>query len=103
MDGEVVSKIKCMACTTKIITKAMISEYGGIFDSIVSLVDVGGGTGVAVAEIVKVYTHIQGKNFDLPHVVATAPVYNGVTHVGGDMFKAIPQADAILMKVKSLS
>ncbi|CAK9150073.1 unnamed protein product [Ilex paraguariensis] len=50
-----------MACTAKITTKAMISEYGGSFDSIGSLVDVGGGTGAAVAEIVKVYPHIEGK------------------------------------------
>ncbi|KAF7805913.1 (R,S)-reticuline 7-O-methyltransferase-like [Senna tora] len=37
-------------------------------------------------------------NFDLPHVVATAPDYHRVTHVGGDMFHSIPHADAVFMK-----
>ncbi|KAJ9686617.1 hypothetical protein PVL29_015475 [Vitis rotundifolia] len=37
-------------------------------------------------------------NFDLPHVVASAPAYEGVSHVGGDMFESIPNADAIFMK-----
>ena len=62
--------------------------------------DVGGGIGSAVAEIVKSFPHIKGINFDLPHVVATAPMYDGVKHVGGDMFQAIPNADAVFMKVK---
>ncbi|RVW46418.1 xanthohumol 4'-O-methyltransferase [Vitis vinifera] len=57
-----------------------------------------GGTGGAVAEVVKAYPHIKGINFDLPHVVATAPAYKGVSHVGGDMFESIPNADAIFMK-----
>ena len=37
-------------------------------------------------EVVKVYPHIKGINFDLPHVVTSVPVYNRVTHVHGDMF-----------------
>ena len=45
-----------------------------------SLVDVGGGNGSGLAEIVKSYPHIKGINFDLPHVVATAPIYDGITH-----------------------
>ena len=57
--------------------------------------DVGGGIGSAAAEIVKSFPHIKGINFDLPHVVATAPMYDGVKHVGGDMFQAIPNADAV--------
>ena len=52
-----------------------------------------------MAEVVKAYPHIKGVNFDLPHVVATAPAYDGVSHVGGDMFESIPYADAIFMKV----
>ena len=67
------------------------------------MVDVGGGTGGTVAEIVKAYPHIKCINFDLPHVVATAPQYDGVTHVGGDMFQSVPNADAIFMKVYSIA
>ncbi|GKA93611.1 (R,S)-reticuline 7-O-methyltransferase [Tanacetum coccineum] len=66
-----------------------------------SVVDVGGGTGVAISEIVKAFPHVKGINLDLPHVISTAPMYDGVTHVSGDMFKAIPNAETIFMKVKS--
>ena len=64
-----------------------------------TLVDVGGGNGAMTGEIVKEYPHIKAINFDLPHVVAKAPKYAGVTHVAGDMFTGIPPADAILLGV----
>ncbi|RZC77319.1 hypothetical protein C5167_001521 [Papaver somniferum] len=66
-----------------------------------SLVDVGGGTGAMIAEIVEANPHIQGINFDLPHVLATAPEHPGVTHVTGDMFLDIPEADAVILKAIS--
>ncbi|MFQ6623523.1 hypothetical protein Gotur_004191 [Gossypium turneri] len=87
-----------LACTSKFITSAILSGYKQGFNSIGSLVDVGGGTGGLISEIVKVYPHIKGVNFDLPHVVSTTPAYNGVSHIGGDMFHAIPNTDAIIMK-----
>ncbi|PWA44075.1 (R,S)-reticuline 7-O-methyltransferase [Artemisia annua] len=90
---------KGMACTAKITMDAIISSYkSGFLVSEGSVVDVGGGTGVAISEIVKAFPHIKGINFDLPHVISTAPVYDGVTHVSGDMFKAIPHAETIFMK-----
>ncbi|KDO38909.1 hypothetical protein CISIN_1g034578mg [Citrus sinensis] len=89
-----------MACTTKITMKAFVSHYKvDGFNNIRSMVDVGGGTGTVLAEIVKSYPHIKGINFDLQHVIATAPTHEGVSHVGGDMFDAIPNADAVFMKV----
>ncbi|KAK9225749.1 hypothetical protein WN943_010793 [Citrus x changshan-huyou] len=57
-----------------------MSHYKEGFDSIRSLVDVGGGTSGALAEIVKSYPHIKVINFDLPHVVATTPMCEGVIH-----------------------
>ncbi len=63
------------------------------------MVDVGGGIGGMISEIVKSYPQIKGINFDLPHVIAKAPVHDGVSHIAGDMFNAIPNADAILLKV----
>ncbi|KAL7596297.1 hypothetical protein Lser_V15G30003 [Lactuca serriola] len=88
-----------MACTAKITMDAIISVYkDGFLGSKGSVVDVGGGTGVAISEIVKTYPHLKGINFDLPHVISTAPTYDGVTHVAGDMFKAIPHAETIFMK-----
>ncbi|GJV05734.1 desmethylxanthohumol 6'-O-methyltransferase-like protein [Tanacetum coccineum] len=90
---------KGMACTAKITMDAIISSYGnGFRASEGSVVDVGGGTGVAISEIVKAFPHVKGINLDLPHVISTAPMYDGVTHVSGDMFKAIPNAETIFMK-----
>ncbi|KAK0590956.1 hypothetical protein LWI29_033628 [Acer saccharum] len=87
-----------LASATKIVMTAFVPRYKDGFDTVRSLVDVGGGTGGAIAEIVKTYPHIEGINFDLPHVVATAPDYDGVSHVGGNMFESIPNADAVFMK-----
>ncbi|KAK4255480.1 hypothetical protein QN277_008478 [Acacia crassicarpa] len=87
-----------MACTGRAAMMAIVSAYKEGFESIVSLVDVGGGTGGTISEIVKTYPHIKGINFDLPHVVVTAPEHDGVTHIGGDMFHSVPPADAVFMK-----
>jgi len=90
-----------MACTAKITINAIMASYkNGFLGSKGTMVDVGGGIGVAISEIVKVYPHLKGINFDLPHVISTAPTYDGVTHVGGDMFQVIPSADTIFMKVR---
>ncbi|XP_039154674.1 caffeic acid 3-O-methyltransferase-like [Eucalyptus grandis] len=42
--------------------------------------------------------HIRGINYDLPHVIAAAPPIPGITHVGGDILKAVPKADVHFMK-----
>lgn len=89
-----------MVCTARIVSKAVVAGYKDGFNKIQSLVDVGGGLGGSLSEIVRAYPHIKGINFDLPHVVATAPHYDGITHVGGDMFVSVPNADAIYMKVR---
>ncbi|XP_042519729.1 (R,S)-reticuline 7-O-methyltransferase-like [Macadamia integrifolia] len=90
-----------MACTSKVVLEAVLSAYREGFAGMGSgsvVVDVGGGTGMAVAEIVKSHPHVKGINFDLPHVVDTAPQYTGVSHVGGDMFVSIPKADVHFLK-----
>ncbi|KAJ9563048.1 hypothetical protein OSB04_008208 [Centaurea solstitialis] len=87
-----------MACRTRITMDALISKYR--FDELKgTLVDVGGGLGAAINEIVTAYPHLKGINFDLPLVISSAPKYEaGVTHVGGDMFKSIPPANSIFLK-----
>ncbi|XP_022761190.1 desmethylxanthohumol 6'-O-methyltransferase-like [Durio zibethinus] len=87
-----------MTSTSKVMTREILSGCKEGFSSIGSLVDVGGGTGGLVFEIVKAYPHIKGTNFDLPHVIEKAPTYPGVCHIGGDMFESIPKADAVIMK-----
>ncbi|GMN57131.1 hypothetical protein TIFTF001_026237 [Ficus carica] len=88
---------KGMECASRIVLKAVVAAYKDGLGSVESLVDVGGGTGGAVAAIVKSCPHIKGINFDLPDVVAKAPVHPGVLHVGGDMFESVPNADAWIM------
>ncbi|KAE9594448.1 hypothetical protein Lal_00001353 [Lupinus albus] len=87
-----------MVCTARIVSQAVISGYKDGFNKIQTLVDVGGGIGGSLSEIVRAYPHIKAINFDLPHVIGTAPEYDGITHVGGDMFVSIPNADAVYMK-----
>ncbi|XP_039118138.1 tricetin 3',4',5'-O-trimethyltransferase-like [Dioscorea cayenensis subsp. rotundata] len=80
-----------------IIMKRILEKYRG-FDDVKVLVDVGGGVGGTLAQVVAKHKHIKGINFDLPHVISQAPLIPGVEHVGGDMFDNIPNGDAILMK-----
>ncbi|RDX98758.1 Isoflavone 7-O-methyltransferase, partial [Mucuna pruriens] len=64
-----------------------LRDYNVIFEGLKSIVDVGGGTGT-IAKI------------DRPHVVdSLSGSSNNLSYVGGDMFKSIPEADAILLKL----
>ncbi|KAL6972188.1 caffeate O-methyltransferase [Sarracenia purpurea var. burkii] len=80
------------------ITMTKILETYQGFKDLTTLVDVGGGTGATLNMIVSKYPSIKGINFDLPHVIKDAPSYQGVDHVGGDMFTSVPKGDAIFMK-----
>ncbi|XP_015895993.3 caffeic acid 3-O-methyltransferase [Ziziphus jujuba] len=80
-----------------IIMEKILELYKG-FEPLKQLVDVGGGLGVNLKLITSRYPHINGINFDLPHVIKHAASYPGVEHVGGDMFVGIPSGDAIFMK-----
>ncbi|KAM0934691.1 putative methyltransferase [Dioscorea sansibarensis] len=80
-----------------IIMKRILEKYRG-FDDVKVLVDVGGGVGATLAQIVAKHKHIKAINFDLPHVISEAPLIPGVEHVGGDMFRSVPSGDAIFMK-----
>ena len=66
------------------------------------MVDVGGGNGTTLRNLVKAYPWIKGINFDQPHVVSSAPKCDGIENVGGDMFDCVPKADAIILKVSIL-
>ncbi|MFS7955570.1 putative O-methyltransferase domain, plant methyltransferase dimerization [Helianthus anomalus] len=86
-----------MACSTMLNIDVIVSNYD--FTSLKgTLVDVGGGVGVTLNEIVTKYPHLKGINFDMPDVVSSATAYEGVTHVGGDMFTAIPHGDSFFIK-----
>ncbi|GLJ31835.1 hypothetical protein SUGI_0640580 [Cryptomeria japonica] len=89
---------EAMSCDSRAVMSSVVKIYEEGFKKINSLVDVGGGLGSALSNIVENYKHIRGINFDLPHVIASAPPVAGVQHVSGNMFEHIPSADAILMK-----
>ncbi|KAF8023649.1 hypothetical protein BT93_F0984 [Corymbia citriodora subsp. variegata] len=88
---------QAMSSHTTLIMKKILDVYRG-FEGIKVLVDVGGGVGATLKRITSKHPHIKGINFDLPHVLADAPSYPDVEHVGGDMFESVPRGDAIFMK-----
>ncbi|XP_022969151.1 (RS)-norcoclaurine 6-O-methyltransferase-like isoform X1 [Cucurbita maxima] len=77
-----------------VIVPAVLERCGGVFEGVGSLVDVGGGNGSCLSVLVKAFPWIRGINFDLPHVVSVSQEYEGVRHVGGNMFDFVPKADA---------
>lgn len=86
-----------MADMSTLVMKKIIGSYKG-FEGISTLVDMGGNRGASLSMIISRYAHINGINFDLPHVVTDRSDFPGVTHVGGDMFESVPQGDAIFIK-----
>lgn len=88
---------EAMRNQSTIFMNRILQIYNG-FEGLKSLVDVGGGTGASSKLIVSKFPSIKAINFDLPHVIQHASPHPGVEHVGGDMFVAVPKADAIFMK-----
>lgn len=60
---------KAMHDHTNIKISALLEKYRG-FETLTSIVDVGGGLGATLAMILSKYPTLRGINFDLPHVVA---------------------------------
>lgn len=89
-----------MACDARVALPALVESCPELFEGVGSLVDVGGGNGTTLQLVVKYCPWIRGINYDLPHVVSVASKYDGVVHVGGDMFDNVPKADAAFLKVR---
>ena len=76
------------------------------FSGISHLCDVGGGHGYTLCSLLVKYPQLQGTVLDLPSVIAQKEllwadkmgVGDRCTYVPGDMFKAVPLADAYMMK-----
>lgn len=75
------------------------------FAGVREVVDVGGGHGTLLLEVLRANAHLRGVLFDLPHVAARAlprlqqVLGDRVRTVGGDFFAAIPGgADVLLLK-----
>ncbi|KAI4322735.1 hypothetical protein L6164_022401 [Bauhinia variegata] len=87
-----------MASDARLVTSVVIEKCKGVFKGLESLIDVGGGTGTVAKSIAKAFPQIECTVFDLPHVVEGLQGSGNLKYVGGDMFEAIPPADAILLK-----
>ncbi|KAK9922653.1 hypothetical protein M0R45_031108 [Rubus argutus] len=87
-----------MASDSRLVASVVIKECKGVFEGLESLVDVWGGTGTMAKAIVGAFPQIDCTVLDLPHVVADLEGSKNLKYAGGDMFEAIPPADAILLK-----
>ncbi|XP_039146080.1 trans-resveratrol di-O-methyltransferase-like [Dioscorea cayenensis subsp. rotundata] len=88
-----------MACDNRVLIGEMVKNWGdALFGGLRSLVDVGGGTGLAAAVIVGAYPEMKCSVLELDHVVDVQPENELVEFVRGNMFVQIPQADAFLLK-----
>ncbi|KAK7321405.1 hypothetical protein VNO77_32024 [Canavalia gladiata] len=87
-----------MASDARLVSSLVIEKCKEVFAGVESLVDVGGGTGTMAKAIAKSFPHLECTVFDLPHVVAGWQGSEKLKYVEGDMFEAIPPADAIMLK-----
>nr|AAX82431.1 3,5-dimethoxyphenol O-methyltransferase [Ruta graveolens] len=88
----------CMEADSELIVSVLIKDYKEVFEGIGSLVDVGGGTGATALALAKAFPEINFTVFDQPHVVHNLQGTQNLRFQGGDMFDAIPPADAFLLK-----
>jgi SAM-dependent methyltransferase len=85
-------------------TAAILDAYD--FSDIDTVIDVGGGNGSLLIEMLRRYPSMQGVLFDLPHVaeraardIEEAGLGERCRTVGGNFFEAIPEgADAIVLR-----
>jgi hypothetical protein len=95
---------KAMDNSSGLVSMALLSAYD--FKGIKTLVDVGGGHGIVLANILEKYGDIKGILFDQQHVIDPARKMAGASIlkerfriVGGNFFNDIPSgADAYFMK-----
>uniref|UniRef100_A0A0E0F3Z2 O-methyltransferase domain-containing protein n=1 Tax=Oryza meridionalis TaxID=40149 RepID=A0A0E0F3Z2_9ORYZ len=79
---------------------AVLRECGGLLRGVASLTDCAGGDGAMARAIAAAFPHIKCTVLDLPKVIDKAPVDDGVVnYVAGDLFHAVPPAQAVLLKV----
>ncbi|KAH0636427.1 hypothetical protein KY290_036872 [Solanum tuberosum] len=89
---------EAMGSDAQLIISVLIKNGKGVFEGLKSLVDVGGGTGTAAKAISNAFPELKCSVFDLPHVVEGLEGGNNLSYIGGDMFKSVPSANAILLK-----
>ncbi|KAB5530007.1 hypothetical protein DKX38_020088 [Salix brachista] len=89
---------EAMAGDSILVSTVIVSKCKCIFEGVNSLVDVGGGIGTMAKAISEAFPHIDCTVFDLPHVLSDLQASKNLKYVAGDMFEAVPPADAVLLK-----
>ncbi|KAK9222201.1 hypothetical protein WN944_010633 [Citrus x changshan-huyou] len=74
-----------MAFISKFLRREVLTSYKDGFYLLKSLVD---GISGLISETVRSCLHIKGINFDLPHAINIAPIYDGVIDVSGPIRRA---------------
>ncbi|KAM7277294.1 hypothetical protein ACFE04_019160 [Oxalis oulophora] len=77
---------------------SLIKKRKGLFEGLKSFVDVGGGTGRLAKAIAQEFPDMNCVVHDLPHVLVGLEDNNNLKYIGGDMFQAVPSANAVLLK-----
>jgi hypothetical protein len=93
-----------MSAISRRLSPAVLAAYD--FSLLRRVVDVGGGTGTLLADILAAHPHLRGVLFDQPHVVErarlvleAAGVADRCEIVGGSFFESVPEGgDAYLLK-----
>lgn len=100
---EVTTFAETMSDISNIVTRGAVAAVD--LTGVSSIVDVGGGDGHFVLELVAVEPRLHGYVLDLPHVVERAlaeAAWRGqskrLTVVAGDFFRHVPAADLYLLK-----
>ncbi|XP_030462442.1 trans-resveratrol di-O-methyltransferase-like [Syzygium oleosum] len=90
---------EAMASDGPVTMRLMVEKRGRqLFQGLRTVVDVGGGIGGLVREAAEAFPQVEWMVLDLPHVVAGLEGTRNLKFVSGDMFKAVPPADAVLLK-----
>eukprot|EP00256_Glycine_max_P038341 XP_006586449.2 flavonoid 4'-O-methyltransferase-like [Glycine max] len=89
---------EAMACDSQMLNLAF-RDCNWVFEGLESIVDVGGGTGITAKIICEAFPKLKCMVLERPNVVENLSGSNNLTFVGGDMFKCIPKADAVLLKL----
>nr|BBO60591.1 O-methyltransferase [Citrus reticulata] len=92
-----------MMTDSQFISSVLIKDCKEVFKGLKCLVDLGGGTGTMAKAIAEAFPEMKCIVFDLPHVVDNnlqqqQGTNKNLEFLGGDMFEAIPPADAVLLK-----
>ncbi|XP_052208562.1 trans-resveratrol di-O-methyltransferase-like [Diospyros lotus] len=87
-----------MESDSRMVASVVIEECRGAFEGLSSLVDVGGGTGTMAKAIAEAFPEMKCTVLDLPQVVDKLPGRKNLFFTPGNMFEAIPPANAILLK-----